>query len=383
MIPTKNRYETLLPVLQAFIKNIEGDNFEIVVQDNSDNNQAFTDWFEKFHDEKIKYFYEPRKLDIVQNTIKALEHCNGEYLIFIGDDDFVSPYIVKIVEFIKEKGIDCLMYSLGYYWWSSVVFIKETDYLKRETYWEPLNINAELIKMDSANELNYVLTHGGTTYYQLPRFYHGLVKREVLEKIKKQTGVYLSGICPDIGFSTSLSLVIKNYYFINYPISVAGASKNSGGGWTTSNTHYGKIGDMEFLPADASKRWDPLLPKIWSAQITNSQTIYDVFKTFDINRSINYEEFYALMLTREPMLNQYTKISIKQYCNNNIMKYIGIYFKFIRYFLKKSMMSYVHIIRYKTGRFKFKILNDILVEDIMPLLSKIDFNNKADINANL
>jgi hypothetical protein len=378
MIPTKNRYETLLPVLEAFIKNIEGNNYEIVVQDNSDNNKPFLDWSQNFHDEKIKYFYEPQKLDIIQNTTKALEHCNGEYLIFIGDDDFVSPYIVQITEFVKGKNIDCLIYSPGHYWWNSVIFAKERDYLKKQTYWLPLNINTELIRMDSMTEINKTLDQGGNYYYKLPRFYHGLIKRKILNAIKTKIGIYLPGICPDIGFSMSIALIIDDYYFINYPVSVFGASKNSGAGWGSNNTHYGKIEDVSFLPENTNEKWDSLLPKIWSAYTTNAQTVYDVFKTFHLNREINYEEFYASMYANESVLERYIRPVVKEYCKKNIIKYFNVYRKFIPKFLKKLMIGFVHNLRYKTGRFKFKILQNIKVEDVMPILSEIsfDFYNK-------
>jgi hypothetical protein len=378
MIPTKNRYETLLPVLEVFIKNIQGDNYEIVVQDNSDNNQPFIDWFQKFHDEKIKYFYESAKLDIIQNTTKALEHCNGEYLIFIGDDDFVSPYIVNITEFIKRENIECLIYPPGRYWWDSVIFTKERGYLKKKIYWEPLNINTELIKVDSSKEMDCVLNRGGVHYYKLPRFYHGLVRRKVLDEIKEKTGIYLPGICPDMGFAMSLALVINEYHFMNYPVSVFGASRNSGAGWGSNNTHYGKIEEVFFLPADTIERWDPLLPEIWSAYTTNAQTIYDVFKTFHIDRAIDYEVFYASMLANEPMLKQYIKPVIKQYCQYNILKYIKICFKIPKIFLKAKIKPCVFNILYRTGNFiaggsRLKIIKDKTIENIMTTLLEHGF----------
>ena len=37
VIPTKNRYETLIPTLDALLDNIVGSAYEIIVQDNIDN----------------------------------------------------------------------------------------------------------------------------------------------------------------------------------------------------------------------------------------------------------------------------------------------------------------------------------------------------------
>jgi hypothetical protein len=367
IIPTKNRYGTLCPVVEILLDNIEGDDYEIVIQDNSYENAIAEKWVRGLNNDRIKYFYTAQTIDIVQNVTLALENSIGEYLIVIGDDDFVSPYILEITNFLKSHDIKCLMYSAGYYWWDSVEFVKESEFFNKKTYWEPLNINFELVRMESKNELDYVLSQGGITYYRLPRLYHGLVKREILDNIKKRIGTYLIGISPDMGFSVEIALTVDHYYFINYPVSVFGASKNSGGGWTASKTHFGKIEEVEFLPRNSKEGWDPLLPKIWSEQITYAQTIYNVFKSFHVDLKINYEMFYASMIANEMMLYSYAKPVIKQYFKNNLIKYINLYRKAaFKIFIRKS-----RIFRFKVGMFKFKKYDQLSINGLMLLLKKL------------
>ena len=52
-------------------------------------------------------------------------------------------------------------------------------------------------------------------YDMLPRFYHGIVLRSEIEKLKSKFGRYIVGSCPDIDFAVSLAINIKEYYHLN------------------------------------------------------------------------------------------------------------------------------------------------------------------------
>lgn len=122
VIPTKNRYEYLFPVLDASIQYIAGSDYEIVVQDNTHDNSPAIEYFLRQTDPRIKYFHSPEPVDIVTNTNRAIMNSTGKYLVFIGDDDFVSPYILDIVGLIDSLSIQNLTYSPGNYYWPGVQF---------------------------------------------------------------------------------------------------------------------------------------------------------------------------------------------------------------------------------------------------------------------
>lgn len=325
IIPTKNRYSTLIPVVNAILAHIQSENFEVVIQDNSDDNSAISPFLKKVQNSKLKYHYTKESISIADNTISAINNANGEYLIFIGDDDIVAPNICSFTELMKNENMDCLIYNPGYYWWNSVIFANETYYHKKNAFWLPKNISKDIKKLNSEHELRYMLKMGAGGYFRLPRFYHGIISRKILEKIKAKVGTYLLGSCPDIAFATSIACSIEDYHYINYPISVFGASKNSGAGWTASNKHYGKIEDQKFLRKDIINNWDPFIPKIWSEGTIYPQTTYEVLKAFKIDFQINYLSFYAVMITREPHLNQYTKGLIVKYCGYNFKKWFLLF----------------------------------------------------------
>ena len=368
IIPTKNRYETIIPVIEAITKYIHNSAYEIVIQDNSDDNIVLLAYLENKKDIRLSYFYTNESISITDNTDLAVTNAVGKYLIFIGDDDIVSPNILDFLDLMDKNNIDCLIYNPGYYWWSNVNFTKKTYYHTNNALWIPKNISYKLEKLNSEKEIKFMLDNGASGYFKLPRLYHGIVKKEVLEKIREKTGTYLPGSCPDIAFATALSLTIKDYYYINYPISIFGASKNSGGGWSVSNKHFGKIEDQKWLPKNILEKWDPLIPKIWSECTIYPQSVYEVLHAFKVEKKINYTAFFATMLSREAHLNKYTLPILKKYCKNDIRKYLKILILTIKKVGGKFYRNYK--IRSRNLGYSVEIVSDI--DHVMKVLNKIN-----------
>lgn len=307
IIPTKNRYSCLFPVIEAITKYVQRQDMEIVIQDNSDDNSLAIEYFDKINDDRCRYFYVKESISISDNTLLALKNVSGKYVTFIGDDDLVSPYIMNVVDRMNILNIEALTFNCGYYWWNTVDFEKENYYKRKKAFWIPDNISSDFIEKQSLPEMHKLLNNGGTGIFELPRFYHGIVTKDVLDRIYRQVGTYLIGSCPDISFATSIAFVVDKYYYINYPVTIYGASKNSGGGWSASNKHYGKIEDQFFLKDNILDVWDDKIPRIWSAQTIYAETVSEVLRGFGILERLNYSAFYASMLVYEPFLFKYLK----------------------------------------------------------------------------
>ncbi|MDR1898324.1 MAG: glycosyltransferase family 2 protein [Prevotellaceae bacterium] len=331
IIPTKNRYETLIPVVNAFIDNIQGAEYEIIIQDNSNNNREAMEWLEQQKDSRIKYFYESQTISITENTNRAFENSYGEYIIFIGDDDFVSPYVLDIVNMMKEKDIENITYYPGYYWWESIEFVLENYYHRKKALWMSQKIDTVLQKKDAKKKLDEVLRNGSDYYYDLPRVYHGLTKRSVLEKIKTKTGVYLIGSCPDMAFSVSVALVLDYYYYMNFPVSIFGGSKNSAAGLEAKKILYAKLEDVSILPPTIVETWNKNIPCYWTAGSITVQSAYEVLQSFDSNKRINFIPYYAAILVNEKKLVYKMFPLLFRYARFNLLKYI----EFILFVYKK------------------------------------------------
>jgi glycosyltransferase involved in cell wall biosynthesis len=375
IIPTKNRYATLLPVINTLVKNIKNIDLEFIIQDNSGENAEGILYFEKSNDTRIKYFYTKESLSIQDNTVKAIDNANGKYLIFIGDDDLVSPHIYEVVKYLDQYNIECLVYNAAYYWWNTVDFAKENYFHRKKALWIPVNQNLDLIERNSNEELTITLQSGAGIFSRLPKFYHGIVKREVLEKIKEKVGTYLPGSSPDIAFSTALALVVDKYYYVNFPVSVFGASKNSGGGMTARKRHFGKIEDQMFLPKNIIEKWNAFIPRIWSEKSIYAQTVTEVLTAFKSKNKFNFLVFYGTMLAYEPYLIRYIIPSIKAYNKYNIINYFKITYVFA---IKRAGIIFRKL-KFISKTYEYEVVLASNVDEVMNELKKTAINfNKLD-----
>jgi glycosyltransferase involved in cell wall biosynthesis len=366
IIPTKNRYSTLLPVLDSIIDNLSNEyGYEVIIQDNSDDNKPCLDYLSKKKASQLKYFYNQVSIPIADNTELAIDNSNGKYLIFIGDDDFICPDILEITKILDERSISCLIYTAGYYWWESVVFKKENYYHRSANLWLPdVSPILEFTKIDPVFELDKTLAKGAMAYDMLPRFYHGIVLRSEIEKLKSKIGRYIVGSCPDIDFAVSLAINIEEYYHLNYPVSIFGASKNSGGGWTALKKHFGEIEKLPFLRPEIKDSWNPLIPRIWSEKTIYPQTTSEVLKGYNIQKELNLLALYAAMLVYTPWLEPKIFGYIIKNCGYNPLRYI----KFIFELLKKIAGFVVVKVKYRFKMLPFKVFDNVNHQEVIPVL---------------
>lgn len=311
IIPTKDRYETLMPVLRALTGSIRDDRLEIVVQDNSAQPLGEESFHREVGDQRVRYRHVGEKLSIVANTVQAIEHSRGMFLIFIGDDDLVSPYVMDFVDWMKANACEALAYGAARYWWGSVQFEKPTKYHHAGAFWLMEPHDGRLRRMETKRELNRILALGGVNYGEMPRFYHGIVSRNALERIRSDSGVYVPGASPDMAFSAALCLVMDEYTWVDYPVSVFGAARNSGGGMTAARRHHGRLEDQAHLPRQTIEQWNPLLPRIWSELTIYPQTLGEVGCRFNRDLSVDYDAFYAAALVTEPHIWPYLPPCLK------------------------------------------------------------------------
>lgn len=319
VIPTKNRYNCLFPVLDTFIKNIVGDNYEIVLQDNTEDNRPILSYLAAKNEPKIKYFYTKEHLDIVRNCNKAIDNSIGKYLCMIGDDDLVSPYIMQIVAMIDEQSVECLTYTAGNYLWPQVTVIKPDKYNAPATMTLYANYSTILTVRYSQTEMRRVLKMGGLYFLGLPRLYHGIVRRDVLQRLKDKFGgnTYFPGPSPDMAISAALSTILDHYHYMNYPVTITGVSVTSGAGLGVRNAHVGRIEEQAHLPKSTIEQWDKYIPRIWTGFTIYAESLHEVFDTVGIKERVNYLNLYAAMYQHEPYTRDYIRPVAELFCKDN------------------------------------------------------------------
>jgi glycosyltransferase involved in cell wall biosynthesis len=351
VIPTKDRYETLLPTLNALLDNILGTSYEIIVQDNSENPDEALTFLKYRSDARIRYVHRSGHLSIVENTEAALSRAQGEYITFIGDDDLVAPNILGFVEYFLDRNVDAVIYPPAYYWWPSVRFAKQSSYYQPGAFWYPRATSTSEHQINSKLELNRVISAGAVALFNLPRVYHGLVRRRILDAIKTRTGQYVNGASPDMALAIATAFEVSRHIKVDTPLTIYGASQKSGGGWTAANTHFGKIEDQPHLPQDTKDHWSDRLPPIWSEHTIYPQSVIEVFRSMGRQDTLNYAAFYASMLVNEPYLSRLTLPFAIRYLSQNPQSVLH----FATLLVKKSIGRFRRSLRSRVIGLPFQI----------------------------
>lgn len=260
IIPTKNRQEYALQCIRTVL-GFQREDFEIVVQDNSDDNRLEEE-LTSIQDSRIVYNYVPRCLSFCSNFEHAVEASSGDYIIIIGDDDGISSYIFDVIDNAREKGIEAINYSknISYYWPNAVEGNKNNGKLViRDVipYVHTVDCSQEASKMMRQGDFNY-------QNYQFPRVYHGIVKREVFDNVRDKTGHYFGGLTPDIYSSVSLSFYVKKMAYINFPLSFYGICASSGSADSITGRHRGELKEAPHFRGTNGYKWDDEIPYIYT-----------------------------------------------------------------------------------------------------------------------
>lgn len=276
IIPTRNRQQYCIAAVKQIISL--GLDIEICVQDNSDKN---TLQYEFQNLKNVKYHYYDGVLSFVNNFSEAVSLASGEYVCMIGDDDGVLPNIISVTRYLKNNDIDAFIPGLNniYFWPSSnpICEMYRTGCLiekKRSNTLTTINPKAELYRL---------LRHGALNYldFDLPRLYHGLVKRATLEEIKDKTGYYFGGLTPDIYMAVALSFVTKKVLKVNFPVTIPGICPTSGSSDSATGKHTGELKDAPHFRGHDNYVWESSIPAFYSVETIWAETCVKAIKDFD------------------------------------------------------------------------------------------------------
>ena len=257
VIPTKNRIQYLLDCVKT-ISKIGSNNIEIVIQDNSDNQLKVQSLINEFHNENIKYYYSAEKLSQTENSDLALSHATGDYVTYIGDDDTICECILDVVKNMKKYDIDACKYGITVYNWPDLM--EKVPGIS--SYQSPASMGVLKI-LDPKKELIEVLKNGVQSITRLPRVYHGVVSRRLLQHIYNRIGTYFPGPSPDMANAVACSLFARNMIDIDIPLIISGYGGSSAGGLGKRKLHRGSLKGNFQLRDDVEEYWPTKVPKLW------------------------------------------------------------------------------------------------------------------------
>lgn len=312
IIPTKNRYIYLESCLRSLLPSYNNKDVEIIITDNSTSKEDITSTLSLFSN--IKYVFIAKPISQVENFESALEMATGQYVTMIGDDDGLSGILLDVVKYMVKNFIDALNSPFATYYWPDVVSKSRVNDFSGKMFFDSYSYTISDVK--AASEIQKCLNLGGTSLCNLPRMYYGIIKKEVLELVKKQAGVYFPGPSPDMANAFSAALFTNRFVYFDAPLFIAGNSAKSAAGMGLSGKHIGAIEGNPQLPEDCHLNWTPLIPKYWSGPTIWAESVMQVLKNCkkaNLESLFNFSRLYASCETFNPEYKEEINTAINTY----------------------------------------------------------------------
>lgn len=301
LMPTKNRSECARHAILSILR-FEDRNFELVIHDNGDND-ALADWIaDQPDDPRRRYFRTRGVLSISQNFEHAIDQARGEYVGALGDDDGVDESVLKLCRWLKDNNIDAMTpLKPASYYWPGLQCGKNSPPAPGRLAIRRFSGKMSLIEPEQG--LKLCVQRGAVRLENLPCLYHGVVRRQCLEKVREQTGRWLPGVSPDMAAAVSLASHVNRIALVDYPVFVPGASPRSGAGRGVMKTHHGELKNERFLDAGLVASWPEGIPAyftgptMWGAAAIQA---LEATQRYELLRRFNYAAVHAACLVFVP-----------------------------------------------------------------------------------
>lgn len=262
VVPTRNRAGCALHCIAGALSATQ--RAEVVVADSSDDDALLRALQARGLDlSRVTYQRTPGDWNVVQNFESALAHCRGDYVLYLGDDDLIGPHLEVVCDWAARERIDAVVaygdrFGLAYYWPGVTSRWFGDGYAARVFVWSASN-RAE--RIDTRRELARVEHMLGRGLGRLPRLYHGLVSRELLQAVRARHGHVFGGVSPDIYSAVLIAEQAQRAVFIDHPFCLPGASPKSEAGSGAARTNQQRFEDSPYLQRFAGLVWDDAIPR--------------------------------------------------------------------------------------------------------------------------
>lgn len=318
-IPTKNRAQYAVSAIQSVLR-YPADDFELVVQDNSESNELSELVRAHSGDCRLRYFHDTRHLDMAENFSAAIERCSGTFLTCWGDDDGAVAEVVEAARWARAQSLDLLTTPrLASYEWPD----RQPRYLRERLVGrlDVASFTGRTSRLDLDAELRNCAARGGTlSASRLGGVYRGLVRRKCLSAQNTEIGAYFVGPSPDIGNAISLAPFLEKAVTIDYPLFVPGASLGSAHSAGRADSSELRLENKQQFSSEHLKAWSELVPRFYSGPTIWGETAVqalratqreDVLEDFDLAYlHANCAVFYPQL--RGEILEHFSKLLREQ-----------------------------------------------------------------------
>jgi hypothetical protein len=304
IVPTHNRARYAKSCIEAVL-GIDDRDLQLVMTDTSIDPELF-DWLhrerpELLDDQRFVYRRIEGPSDVTQNHNEAFALATGEFVGVIGDDDFVTAALPDALRWASANGVQAISQTLpAVYAWPDF-----QSRLSRSGHAGRLYVprgQGGLRWRDAEADLLSCLQRAFQGTDQMPRTYHGFVRRELLEKARACTGAYVHGSSPDMSGSVAVAAQIERYCEVDLPLTVPGISGGSNSGRSALNTHKGDLSSDAQTRKFVEAGWPAGLPRLFSVETVWAHAGMATLRHFrpEMLAQFNYARLIALCTLRHP-----------------------------------------------------------------------------------
>lgn len=222
-VPSRNRQPTFLQTIRDLLASPRQD-IEFVFADNSDDPSVADAFMAGIKDPRVRYLPSAdHALPMQDNWERTMATATGEWITFIGDDDYVDPDIADTIAEIARRRPD--VDAIG---WGRMSF-KWPDY-------RPFAGNAcvalgnSVSLADRQEQFEVLFQWKGASPIPKTAFsvYHGAVRRSAMQRIRAQfSNRYFEHPTVDFDCACKLLLMAREMVYVDRTVSVLGATASS------------------------------------------------------------------------------------------------------------------------------------------------------------
>lgn len=275
IVPTHDRAKYAVPTIKSVLEI--SDDIQVIVSDSSPID-GISASFENFSDtSRLKIIRPKTGVSVVDNFNFALAAADGEYLVFIGDDDFVSPEIVSVAAWAKSQNVDALKLNFPVlYYWPDFKHATRGDSYAGTLHVAPFT--GKITPHNARAALDHACDNFGGGVFEMPRAYAGMLSSKLAKNIAKKYGALFGGVSPDIYSSALISSESQKCVAVDFPLVIPGASGGSTTGQSAAGGHRGKLRENAHIAAFPDLVWDARIPEFYSVPTVWS---YSLLKAVD------------------------------------------------------------------------------------------------------
>lgn len=300
VVPTHNRAAYAIECMRSVLA-LDADDLQLVISDTSvDETLAKLVESAGFaHDSRLKYVKRDGPSSLTENHNAAIGLADGEYICLIGDDDTITEQALLAARWAGANDVEIVSQTLSanYAWPDFRSRSVGTGHAGR--LYLPRTIGGAEVRK-SADALHSGLRNAFQGSANMPRCYHGIVRRDVLDHVKSLSGEYFQGSSPDQSGAVSLACVTSSYFEVDIPLTIPGAAGQSNSGRSAMNTHKGRLESETQTQSFSSGGWTPGVPKFFSVETVWAHAGLETLMRVDPEklRQYNFARLLALCKLR-------------------------------------------------------------------------------------